>query len=648
LNKSSIDGKSYIKGLISNEPIVKVFDIMNMGILLLAHDYTIIYVNDALCRIFSATKEMLLNKNILDLFQKQEQRELAENILSMRKEGISSRYEFKVTNLDGEDIHLLGSGTPIFDTDSRFVGTLAFYIDITERKKIEKELEKLKHFSENIVENIPSGIVVVDESLNLLLANRTFLDFLSLSEHEVVGKKITDVMPFESLREKSFLKHVLDVLSNGGMRTIEDIPLKIDSRNYIFSARIKKLPPEEKEPERVLIILDDMTAVRELQKQLIHIQRMDSIGKLAGGIAHDFNNLLGGILGYASVLVHELPEESDARKSIEMILKSAEKASDLTRQLLTFSSSKEARVEIFDPARLIEDVVKLLSRTVDRKINIETSIDPETPHILGNETNFEQALLNICINARDAMPDGGTLKIQAGPEEIDVEYCNHHIDARPGRYTKVTVSDTGVGIDPDIKHRIFEPFFTTKKGKDKAGLGLSIVYGTVKSMNGFIDIQSYPGSGTSFSIFIPAQVEKEKGKGEQPAVDSYRGTETLLVVDDEEIMIDLSKKILSSQGYKVIPAENGEKALEVLKEHSEEIKMIILDLIMPGMSGYETFKAIRKEHPDMPIIISTGYSPGGSAAEILKEPLTEFLQKPFYMKDMLSKVRALLDSSKKS
>jgi len=638
------DAKEYIEKFLSTESVGKVFDVMNLGAVLLARDFTVIYVNEAICRILAVSKDKIMNKNILSLFKKDEERELAKEILSLRTKGVSSRYEIKLTNGRNEEIYLLGSGNPIFDKEGTFVGTFAFYMDITKRKNMERELEQLKFFSEDIIESIPSGIVVIDEDLKVLSANRTFLNFLSLSRHEVVGTEITEILPFESLREKSFLKHILYVLSNGGMRTLEDIPLNIDSKNYIVTAKIKDLETSGGEGKKVLIILDDITTVRKLQKELIHVQRMDSIGRLAGGIAHDFNNLLGGILGYGSILMNELPEGTESRKNLEMIIQSAERAADLTRQLLTFSSSKEVRKEIFNPCRVVENIVKLLSRTINKNILIEMKLDPDTPHILGNETNFEQAILNLCINARDAMPEGGTLTIEAGTAEIDEAFCEEHIEAHPGRYTKIVVSDTGVGIEPEIRHRIFEPFFSTKESKEKAGLGLSIVYGTVKNMGGFIDIHSLPGNGTSFILYIPAQEEKEKERMKPVTSSSFEGNETILVVDDEEIMRDLSKRILSSAGYTVITAKGGGEALEKL-EKTEKVDMVILDLIMPGMNGSEVFELIRKKRENLPIIVSTGYSPGGSAAELLKTPLTDFLQKPFYMKDMLSKVRTLLDEA---
>lgn len=638
------DAREYIERFLSTESVGKVFDTMNLGAILLARDFTILYANDAICRILSVPKEFILNKNILELFTKDEERELAREILSQRKKGISSRYEIKVTNGKNEDVFLLGSGNPIFDREGRFIGSFAFYMDFTKRKEIERELEQLKLFNESIIENIPSGLVVIDENLKVLSANRTFLDFLSLSRHEAVGAEITELLPFESLREKSFLKTILYVLSNGGMQTIEDIPLNINSKNYIVTAKIRDLETKESGRKKVLIIFDDITTFRKLQEELIHVQRMDSIGKLAGGIAHDFNNLLGGILGYGSILLEELPEGTETRNNLEMIIKSAERAADLTRQLLTFSSSKDVKKEIFDPCKVIENIVKLLSRTINKNIRIETKLDPEAPHILGNKTNFEQAVLNLCINARDAMPDGGTLTIEAAFADIDEAFCEEHIEAHVGKYTRIVVSDTGIGIEPEIRKRIFEPFFSTKENKEKVGLGLSIVYGTVKNMGGFIDIHSLPGSGTSFFLYIPAQEEKEKEQRAQPSTSSFEGNEVVLVVDDEEIMRDLSKRILSSAGYTVITANGGEEALEKL-ENNEKIDLIILDLIMPGMSGSDVFEHARKKRQNLPIIISTGYSPGGSATELLKAPLTDFLQKPFYMKDMLSKVRILLDES---
>ncbi|RKZ08669.1 hypothetical protein DRQ05_01080 [bacterium] len=638
--------KNTIKYFLSDRTVRKVFDTMNIGVLITNSDFTIAYVNDAICRLVSMEKEKILGSNILDLFTKAEQRELAGEILEKRSRGTSSLYEFKITDDDGKNVILLGSGTPIMDDESNFTGALALYVDITDQKDTERELERLKKFNENIIENIPSGIAVLDESLQILSANKTFLGFSGRSRPEVVGEKFSDIFPFELLKNKNFLRNLLDTLDGEETKTVENIHFKLDGSDRIAVAKLKTIDFGGERGKKLLLILDDVTEISNLQKELIQSQRMDSIGRLAGGVAHDFNNLLGGILGYASLMRNDLSEGTEMRKNLDMIIQSAERASDLTKQLLTFASGKAAEQTIFDPVRVIKDVVELLSATIDRSIEIDTFFDPYTSCVVGNETNFQQAILNICINARDAMENGGKIKIATSNTTLDESSTGMHTGAAPGDYVLISISDTGKGMDAETKRRIFEPFFSTKERKERVGLGLSIVYGTIKNMGGFINVESSPQMGTHFALYIPASTEKEKKESTETMFSTLTGTEYILVVDDEEVIRDLSTRILTSAGYRVITAEDGKKALTILKEESDSIDLVVLDLIMPHMSGGTAFKKIRELIPNMPVIISTGYSPGDSAADILKHNGTDFLQKPFFMNDMLRKVRRMLDETK--
>jgi len=385
--------------------------------------------------------------------------------------------------------------------------------------------------------------------------------------------------------------------------------------------------------------------LRKVERQLLQSQKMESLGALAGGIAHDFNNVLSAILGYASFAKESIEAGDPQYRYWDIVEKAAARGAELTSHLLTFSKGKAepGKKENIDVNRLLGELSKLLEKSFDKKIDIEIKPHPGRLFIYGENTSIYQALLNICINARDAMPDGGRLIIETAPFMPSDRFRRTHPNCPEGQMVKIDISDTGVGIDREIIDRIFEPFFSTKEAGKGTGLGLAIVYGIIKNHGGFIDVYSEVGHGTTFKIYIPAVTALEEKPAEEPvlhAVSAASG-QTVLVVDDEEPVRNLYREVLEAADYKVLTAGTGDEAISIYQANKDHISLAILDLVLPGMSGHEIFKALKETSPGLKVIVSSGYSPELGLKWIDKE-IDGFVQKPFNAGRLLRQIKEIL------
>jgi nitrogen-specific signal transduction histidine kinase/CheY-like chemotaxis protein len=385
--------------------------------------------------------------------------------------------------------------------------------------------------------------------------------------------------------------------------------------------------------------------LRQVEEQLAQSQRMEAIGRLTGGIAHDFNNLLTGILGYASLLKTYLPEGGEGHEAAECIERSARRASELTRQLLAHSRREAPKLRPLEIRRVIGEAIGILSRSVNKNVEIRTDFRAEPEPVMGDPGSLIQALLNLGVNAGDAMPSGGVLSFSTDSFESDGETLFGDLPVPEGRYVSVGVADTGSGIPESIRDRVFTPFFTTKAPGEGTGLGLPMVYSCVRSHAGFIRLDSRPGRGTTFHILLPL-AEKAAATPEAPAAAAGipRGRETILVVDDEDIPRRLLCDMLRSLGYTALPATSGEEGIGILGEAPSRIDLVILDKIMPGMDGAETLRHLRAIHPGVRVILCTGYAGEGGTVGNFLGPFDDFIQKPYEVETMARKVRAILDS----
>ncbi len=389
--------------------------------------------------------------------------------------------------------------------------------------------------------------------------------------------------------------------------------------------------------------ITDITDRKHLEEQLRQSQKMEAIGQLAGGIAHDFNNLLTTVLGYSNLALNRLSPHEPLREEIEEIQKAGERAANLTRQLLAFSRKQLLEPRVLDVNALLAEATRMLGRLIGEHIRLVPQLDPSLGSIKGDPGQVEQVLVNLVVNARDAMPDGGTLTIRTQNADVEPANARLHFGAPPGRYVVLSVADTGVGIDPEIQKRIFEPFFTTKEKPHGTGLGLATVYGIVRQSGGHVFVASDPGRGATFLIYLP-RVEAGVDAEEAPAPAAPgRGSETILLVEDEAPVRDLTRRCLLQRGYSVIPACNAEDALEVLARHSGRVDLLLTDVVMPGASGPELARRLTADRPDLHVLFVSGYPDDSPEAGML-EPGIAFLQKPFTADTLARKVRAVLDA----
>jgi two-component system, cell cycle sensor histidine kinase and response regulator CckA len=390
---------------------------------------------------------------------------------------------------------------------------------------------------------------------------------------------------------------------------------------------------------------------RDVEQQLRHSQKMEALGRLAGGVAHDMNNTLGAIMGFASVMHAEMDQDNRAIQDLEQILKACRKGKNLMLNLLGFARRGKYRRENFSIARIVDEAIDLLAHTISKKIVISRKIEDANIEVFGDPTQLHHALMNICINAVDSMGDSGHLEIRVARKRIG-EDNNHwngslEIDAlEEGDYVEIVVTDTGRGMAPEVMNMAFEPFFTTKPLGAGSGLGLPMVYGTVKNHGGAVILESIPNEGTSVTLLLPVSqnISQEMGTTLERKTPSNVPTPTILLVDDEEMIRLAGKRILEKMGYQVLLAADGMEGIRVFSEHKEKLSVVILDMMMPVMDGEETFLRLKEISADVPVLLSSGYSKEEKAEQLLAEGADAFIQKPFDMKSLQASLEALINN----
>jgi len=392
-------------------------------------------------------------------------------------------------------------------------------------------------------------------------------------------------------------------------------------------------------------IIVDITERKLLENQLQQSRRMEAVGRLAGGIAHDFNNLLTIIKGYAELAEQRTAMQPELRADIQQIENAAERASTLIRQLLAFSRKQVLQPKIIDLNAIVLGLDKLLGRLMGEHIEMVTRCGANVGHVKADPAQVEQVIMNLVVNARDAMPKGGRLTVETVNVELDSTYARDHVSVKPGSYVMLAVSDSGIGMSPETVAHIFEPFYTTKGSGQGTGLGLSTVYGIVKQSGGYIWVYSEPGKGTTFKVYLPRVEAQVEAKPEVVEVGSAgKGSETILLVEDEEAVRELASRILSAKGYSVVAAKSTKEAEQFAEKHGAKIHLLLTDIIMPGTSGRELAKRITARHPRTRVLYMSGYTDNVLAQGGVLEAGLSFLQKPFTPGALVQKVRDVLDS----
>jgi len=509
-----------------------------------------------------------------------------------------------------------------------------------ERKKAEEALRESEERYRDLFENANDIIYTLDLEGNFTSFNRTGERITGYSRDEIIGSNFANIVKpgqqdvFHQMLKRKLageeqISYELEIVAKDGRQILLDV-----STRLIY---------KEGRPVGVQGIARDVTERKSLEAQLRQAQKMESIGTLAGGIAHDFNNILTGIIGFADLALFNLSAQHPLYHSLQEIKNLGERAARLTRQLLAFARKQMLEPQPFNLNDVITDLSKFLRRVIGEHIDLQTILANDLAIVHADVSQIEQVLVNLCVNARDAMSHGGKLVIETRNVDLDEMYCQTHPWAKPGNYVLLSVSDTGVGMDRATQERIFEPFFTTKELGQGTGLGLAMVYGIIKQHEGLIHVYSEPGHGSTFKIYLPA-ISGQAKAAERPIIEAPRGgSETILIAEDETSVRELIVAILETQGYSVLTASNGEDAVRVFEQNREGIDLIISDAVMPRLGGRELYEILQRRFPALKFLFISGYSVNAMSERFIIDEGLELLHKPFNTIDLIRKVRELLD-----
>lgn len=560
--------------------------------------------------------------------------------MSQRPNRSSKSYELTWVSKNGEIIHTLVSSQSLFDSNGKFKGSLATATDITDRKLYEKRLADSEKKMRSLIEQAPIGIAIFQGG-KYLYANPELLTMFNCSNSfEIEGQPLSEFIA--PGHQRLFMERYNRFLA--GKPTRQSYQLEgIKKTGELFEMMIWPKKIEYDNQLSVLVFMMDVSENRNLRAQLMQAQKMEAIGTLAGGIAHDFNNLLQVIIGYTELMLMDRNLKEKLRQNISSVNKAALNGADLVKRILTFSRKTESRPKPVDLNHEIRQIKGLLDRTISKMIEIELDLSEEIDPINADASQIEQIIMNLAVNARDAMPAGGRLILETNNTNLDSEYCANHIEATPGPSVRLTVTDTGTGMDRKTVERIFEPFFTTKASGKGTGLGLAMVYGIVKQHGGHVTCYSEIGSGTTFKIYFPAIASKSFCEPPIVIDTSGSGNETILLVDDDQTVREVGKELLEDFGYRVITAQGGREALLIYEAEKDDIDLIILDLMMPEMSGKECLEELLKINPCAKALICSGYSANGAAKSAIESGASGFVGKPYIFNELLSEIRRILD-----
>jgi len=507
---------------------------------------------------------------------------------------------------------------------------------IWERERAEQDLKKSEEKWHSLYENLPGGCFTVNDQYVIEDVNDVLCAVTGYAREDLIGQLCGIICPKGP--------HKCPIFDLGKER--------IENDETAVKARDGNLVPIIKSARRIpvgtrdVIVenFQDITDRKLLEEQLQHARKMEAVGQLAGGVAHDFNNILTAIIGYGTLLQMKIAEEDPLRGKVDQILGAAERAADLTRSLLTLSRRRVVELLPVVLSDCVTDLEGLLSRLIREDIDFRTEIVVGPLTVMGDKSQLEQILINLVTNARDSMPDGGSLLLRLDRREMDESFVHHHGFGEPGKYAVLEVSDSGMGMDRQTRERIFEPFFTTKRIGKGTGLGLAIVYGIVQQHNGFIEVTSEEGIGSTFHVYLPEIESKSPCDSLPGEAEPAGGTETILLAEDEQTVRALVRSVLEKYGYTVLVADNGADAVERFREHRDGIDLLILDVIMPKMNGKDVFNLIRSEAPQMKALFMSGYTGDILSNKGILEEGLSFISKPVPPKSLLRKVRLVLEA----
>jgi PAS domain S-box-containing protein len=610
------------------------------------------FFNDSLCRLLGYSKDEMMGMGNNQYTDEENRKKLFQAFNQVYRTGKPAKgFDWQVFTKDGRKLFGEVSVSLIKDSKGQPTGFRGIARDITERKQAEEALRTEKQRFETLLENAPFGVIMIDKQGIFKYLNSKFIELFGYDLRETPNGRewFRKAYPDPEYRHHVIETWIHDsnisepgenvpriftaTCKDGTKKTIRFITVQLGTGEYLMSC------------EDITLIQRAEEEKAALAEQLRQSQKMEAIGRLAGGIAHDFNNLLTVIRGYSQLSLMDLQENEKLRGNLEEIQKATQRASDLTHHLLAFGRRQIMEMKILDLNTLLKDLDKMLHRVIGEDIGLTYLLSDDIGKVRVDPGQMEQVILNLAVNAKDAMPSGGKLTIETSNAELDEAYAHAHIGSKPGRYVMMSVSDTGLGMSPEVKERAFEPFFTTKEKGKGTGLGLSTCYGIVKQSGGNIWAYSEPGRGTTFKIYLPRMDGSLKeAKEEDKVAEILKGTETILAVEDEIEVRKLVAEILKGQGYTVIEASNGEEAVKVARENvGKKIHLLLTDVVMPGMSGRELAAMLGLRHPSMKVLYMSGYTDNAIVHHGVLEEGVNYIQKPFTLDALARKVREVLD-----
>lgn len=614
----------------------------------IAPDNRILFMNRSLLNALEYTIDEVIGKDYLSTLIPSEERALLSDIferITIKQEQVV--HENHAIGKNGKSRLIEWHAMPVMNEKNEFEYFFGVGIDITERKKAEKALldERQKFFL--LAENAPFGLALIDDKGRYSYINTKFREMFGYSLHDVPDGRswCRKAYPDAEYRHK-----VIGIWLNDADKFKQDPSVKEDMQ-WRFTVTCKdntqkdiNFIPVQLSTGKYLMTYEDITELNKLQAQLLHSQKMEAIGTLTGGIAHDFNNVLTAVMGYATLAKKRLGNNDQVQQYMDQVLSAAEKAASLTQSLLAFSRKQIISPKPIDLNETIRKAEKLLARLIGEDIELKFSPSSEDQVIIADQTQLEQVLINLVANARDAMPRGGLLSIRTLTTVVNGKFTESHGYGKPGQYALIAVSDKGMGIDENAKGKIFEPFFTTKEIGKGTGLGLSIVYGIVKQHNGYIEVESEPGQGTTFKIYFPlAESAAIKTKPLNATENMQRGKETVFLAEDNDSVRMVIKTYLEKNGYTVIEAINGEDAIVKFKEHKSKTDLVILDVVMPKKNGKEVYEEIKEIAANMPVLFMSGYTYDIIQQKGINSGKMDFIQKPIVHDVFIGKIREMLD-----
>ena len=630
---------------VSKDYVDNIIGSMLDALIVVDPDTKIRRLNKAACELLGYQEEELIGKPVETIFSKTKEEMAFKELENLIKGEELRDYETYFRAKDGKKIPILFNGSVMKDKDENIDCVVCTARDITDRKRAEEQLLNAAQQWRTTFDGISDMVCLLDPEGKILRCNNAMANLLKKPFREIIGRLHWEIVygttapiqecPVMRMRETHRRQTAILPINDRWFNIAVD-PLLDETSSLIGAVHIMSDITERKRAEEEMAVL---------QEQLRQSQKMEAIGQLAGGVAHDFNNLLTVIHGYSELILKSLDENSRLRQDVREIMHASERASSLTGQLLAFSRKQVLQPKVLDLNAHVFDMDKMLRRMIGENIELMTLLAKDLGRTKADPGQVEQVILNLAVNARDAMLTGGKLTIETANIELDENYARSHIGVTPGHYVMLSVSDTGVGIAREVKERIFEPFFTTKEKGKGTGLGLSTVYGIIQQSGGNIWVYSEPGLGTTFKIYLPRiEEDTESLKPSAVSTKSLQGSETILLVEDEEMVRKLACTILQKNGYKVLEAPNGEEALRIVQgQNGNPIQLMVTDVVMPGMSGCQLADRLERLRPEMKVLYISGYTDNAIVHHGVLEKGMNYIQKPFTVEELARKVREVLD-----